>query len=142
MTMPAKYGLVTNKTNVIGIVQLRADGALSEGRCKNTFSGRDSARRLFSPGLGELSCPCQPTMTTPTSMISRVSSAGEYALAARSWILTQEAASVMTGISVTTYQKIENGHRMPRLENVVKLVDRLSIDSRALFLELGDFLPD
>ncbi|WP_234974326.1 helix-turn-helix domain-containing protein [Williamsia sterculiae] len=71
-----------------------------------------------------------------------MSSAGEYALAARSWILTQEAASVMTGISVTTYQKIENGHRMPRLENVVKLVDRLSIDSRALFLELGDFLPD
>ncbi|MFJ7531346.1 helix-turn-helix domain-containing protein [Rhodococcus qingshengii] len=56
--------------------------------------------------------------------------------------LTQEAASVVTGISVTTYQKIENGHRMPRLENVVKLIQGLELEPNALFGGLGGLLPE
>jgi DNA-binding XRE family transcriptional regulator len=55
--------------------------------------------------------------------------------------LTQEAASVATGISVTTYQKIENGHRMPRLENIVKLLRGLSMDPSELLSGLGRYLP-
>lgn len=56
--------------------------------------------------------------------------------------LTQEAASVVTGISVTTYQKIENGHRMPRLENIVKLLRGLDMDPSELLADLGSILPD
>lgn len=55
--------------------------------------------------------------------------------------LTQEAAAIMTGISITTYQKIEQGIRMPRLENVVKLIHGLKIDPSQLFAGLGKMLP-
>ncbi|WP_083336138.1 helix-turn-helix domain-containing protein [Mycobacteroides saopaulense] len=55
--------------------------------------------------------------------------------------LTQEAAAIMTGISITTYQKIEQGTRMPRLENVVKLIHGLKIDPAVLFLGLGKLIP-
>lgn len=55
--------------------------------------------------------------------------------------LTQEAAAIMTGISITTYQKIEQGVRMPRLENVVKLIHGLKLDPAALFLGLGKLIP-
>ncbi|RIS58117.1 helix-turn-helix domain-containing protein [Mycobacteroides abscessus] len=55
--------------------------------------------------------------------------------------LTQEAAAIMTGISITTYQKIEQGVRMPRLENVVKLIHGLKLDPTALFLGLGKLTP-
>ncbi|SHV16066.1 Helix-turn-helix [Mycobacteroides abscessus subsp. abscessus] len=47
----------------------------------------------------------------------------------------------MTGISITTYQKIEQGVRMPRLENVVKLIHGLKIDPSPLFVGLGKLLP-
>ncbi|WP_241774299.1 helix-turn-helix domain-containing protein [Mycobacteroides abscessus] len=50
--------------------------------------------------------------------------------------LTQEAAAIMTGISITTYQKIEQGVRMPRLENVVKVIHGLKIDPGYLFAGL------
>lgn len=56
--------------------------------------------------------------------------------------LTQEAAAIMTSISITTYQKIEQGVRMPRLENVVKVIHGLKIDPSYLFAGLGKFLPD
>jgi transcriptional regulator with XRE-family HTH domain len=55
--------------------------------------------------------------------------------------LTQEAASVATGISVTTYQKIENGHRMPRLENLLKLVRGLQVEPNELLGDLEALLP-
>ncbi|MDO3109818.1 XRE family transcriptional regulator [Mycobacteroides abscessus] len=55
--------------------------------------------------------------------------------------LTQEAAAIMTGISITTYQKIEQGVRMPRLENVVKVIHGLKIDPGYLFAGLGKLLP-
>lgn len=56
--------------------------------------------------------------------------------------LTQEAAAARTGISATTYQKIENGHRMPRLENVVKLLRGLAIPPEVLFAGLAELLPE
>lgn len=55
--------------------------------------------------------------------------------------LTQEAAAIMTGISITTYQKIEQGVRMPRLENVVKVIHGLKIDPAYLFAGLGKLIP-
>lgn len=55
--------------------------------------------------------------------------------------LTQEAAAIMTGISITTYQKIEQGVRMPRLENVVKVIHGLKIDPTYLFADLGKLIP-
>lgn len=55
--------------------------------------------------------------------------------------LTQEAAAIMTGISITTYQKIEQGVRMPRLENVVKVIHGLKIDPGYLFAGLGKLIP-
>ncbi|WP_078324413.1 helix-turn-helix domain-containing protein [Mycobacteroides salmoniphilum] len=55
--------------------------------------------------------------------------------------LTQETAAVMTDISITTYQKIEQGNRMPRLENVVKIIHGLKIDPSYLFAGLGKLIP-
>jgi DNA-binding XRE family transcriptional regulator len=96
---------------------------------------------LFSPCLVELVPVMQPVENDHLQQLSR---AFGQRVRERREVLdwTQEAAAVATGISVTTYQKIENGHRMPRLENVVKLLRGLNMQAGELLDGLGTLLPE
>jgi transcriptional regulator with XRE-family HTH domain len=52
---------------------------------------------------------------------------------------SQETLSLRCGMHLTEISRLENGHRNPRLDTIVKLADALGISPRDLLVRIGAF---
>jgi transcriptional regulator with XRE-family HTH domain len=65
----------------------------------------------------------------PDRVIARRRAVGERIRALRVHAnLTQETVSLRSGISLTSYNRIEQGHASPVLDNLIRIADALGVD--------------
>lgn len=51
--------------------------------------------------------------------------------------LTQEAVSLRAGIGLASYNRIEQGHASPRIDNLIRIADAIGVQLAELVRDVG-----